>query len=178
MVATYLKEANLNELFWFACTIWNRPFHNDWNFECIPLGSCLLSHNNTKSPSINYLGLSLLSNNPLTLLWCSIILSTISALSSCSFVRYTILLSNPSLNSPSSITVFNLQVANSSGNGKIAYTSSKGEIPIALFGVVLSTHSASYNFLCQFFWLSETNFFNMLTKFLLLDSACPLPWGK
>lgn len=155
----------------------NSPSHKESNLACIPLGSCLLSHNKTSSPISKSHWQAFLSNIFFTCSWCWVIYSTTSTLSSSSFIKYKTLFSIGSLNSLSPPIHANYKVDNSNVMGSISFVPymMKGEVLINLLGVILFSERTSYNFLFQAYWLESTNLHTIVTMFFFDDLTCPLP---
>jgi hypothetical protein len=160
--------------------IWKVLSHRFWNFKCFPFDSFALSHFRTKSPTSKFFSLALsLSNHLLTIYWWAMKFDFSFSLSSSSMRRVSILYYMTNEGCPLESWA-SWRDGRYSPFGRMAscpYTRKYGEFPIDSLGVTLSSHKALWSELCQFLWLSTTVFFNILTRFLLVDSTTPFPCG-
>ena len=156
----------------------NGPFQRLPNFPCFPGFSLLLSHKRTISLIWKALGLADLSKVPFILSWCLSDLSRAALRDSSNSTIWFILCSISAYSMPYSLSILKIRICILIGRVAVSpYNSSKGDLPVEFFLVILSAHTAYLILLSHDLLLSPTVFLRIDIKFLLVDSASPLPCG-
>ena len=143
-----------------------------------PKGSFSWSHKRNKSLSLNLLGWIDLSYWTLTRCLFTSRATKASQRYSSSCSRLTKCSSNGEVSGKSSTARFKEGISHSTGNtDSTPCTSWYGEQLVAVLTIVLYTHKARYNIMCQLFLLCAMFHWGMDLSDFFTASTCPFAWG-